>query len=127
MDYSGPIFVIDRDGGDVLAFEKSTAAEGFMEVPEVESNGYLVLDGDGRVADLAIVGWDVSISSWSAPSPERLRQHLAPFIRAHGGQVSAKDSIAKLVEDAFKIARDAELARTRPRFLVPIIRWLNRR
>jgi hypothetical protein len=124
---SNPIFVIGREGGDVVAFPDVRSAEGFMEPPEVEANAYRVFDSVGHLATLEVRRFDVVIRSWSVELLEDdLRRALAGFLREHGRATDGMD-LGTLVADAYKVARDEELARTRPRLLVPLLRFLRRR
>ena len=128
MEPSTPIFVVDADGGDVAAFPDVRAAEGFMEVPEAQANAYVVFDSAGRAGDLAIEGFDVKLRSWSAePRHTDFRRVLERYLLEHGHPSTDQLEVHELMIMAYQVARDQELARTRPRIVVPLIRWLRAR
>lgn len=124
-----PIFLIDSQSGDVVAsFSDIRAAQGWMEYPDVEDNAFLVLDRLGFRADLGVMRWDVVIEGWSAePEPGLLREVLTSFIKAQRQAVPEEADLQYLVRRADLLATEAELARTRPRVLVPVLRWFRAR
>lgn len=123
-----PIFIIDRDGGDLRAFPAPQAAAGFMEPPEAEQDAYVVLDRFGHQATLGIDRYDVTIQSWSIEAwPDRLRKALAVFLAGQGHPLPHDATLEELVTESTRVATEAELARTHPRALVPVLRWLRSR
>ena len=123
-----PIFVVDRDGGDMLAFDDVRLAEGFMEPPEVEDDAYEVFDSAGHVGALTIREFDVLIESWSAsPDLGRFRRVLEAFLGGDQRAIGDEVDLDVLVSSAYQRAQEEELARTHPRFLVPFLKWFRRR
>jgi hypothetical protein len=122
-----PIFVIDRDGGDVSSFDDPRAVHGVCEPPEVREDAYIVLDSLGHQATLAITRWGTTIQAWSSePAPEQLRSHLARFVSGLGHSVDDEPALPDLVRMADQLAREAQDRRTHPRFAVYLARWLRR-
>jgi hypothetical protein len=123
-----PIFVVDRDGGDVSTFDDARAIGGVCEPPEVQADAYLVFDSLGHQATLAVTGRDTTIQSWSAePAPEQLREYLARFVLGLGHSVDDEHDLPGLVRMAAELARGAQDRRTHPRFAVHFAAWLRRR
>jgi hypothetical protein len=120
------VWVDDGDdlvtGDSLHTFETVTAAEGWIEAPEVKAGAYLVWDAEGRQAELAIEKWDVRIPKWSDPSPERLRPLLEAYLAQEGITGHAHQPLSSLVETAARLAREHELARMHPRWLARLIR-----
>ena len=120
-----PIFVIDRDGGDLLAFETVVAAAGFMEPPEVKEGAYLVFDADAHEAVPGVRGWDVELASWSPdPRQSELRALLVGFLSEHEIDLGSDARFDDVVGEAAEVARRLDADRIRPRF---VSRWRPRR
>jgi hypothetical protein len=109
-------------GDSLEVFETVRAAEGWIEAPEVKAGAYLVWDAEGRQAELAVERWDVRITNWSDPSPERLRPLLEAYLTHEGITVHDREPLSSLVETAARLAREHELARMHPRRLARLIR-----
>src|SRR5258708_20469030 len=67
-----------KDPADAWVFDKPQQVG--VEPPEFEEYGpYEVFDADGRLAELAVEGFDVVIKGWSdAPDWERFDERLRP-------------------------------------------------
>lgn len=118
-----PILVWVVDGDDIVtgdslgSFETVTAAEGWIEPPEVREGAYLVWDAEGRQAELAVEKWDVRITKWSDPSPERLRPLLEAYLAQEGITGQTLQPFSDLVETAARVAHEHQLSREWPRWL----------
>lgn len=124
---SAPIFVVDREGGDILAFPNVRAAAGYMEPPEVEAGEYAVFDSAGHVGTPTVRRFDVVLESWSeAPDSESFWQVLAAFVHAHSAEVPESVDLEQLVAAAYRLAQREKLERTRPRILIPVLTWVAR-
>lgn len=122
-----PIFVFDRDGEDMLAFQDVRSAEGFMEVPEVRRDAYAVFDSAGYVGTLTVRGFDVVVRSWSdSPDRDTFRRALEAFLGGDQSLVDTQVNFDMLVSAAYQRACFEELTRTHPRFLVSILKWFRR-
>jgi len=128
MGPTPPIFIVDRESGDIVwAFSDARTAQGVMEPPEVNAGAYLVFDGAGHVGALNVQGHDVVIDSWSRePSTVEFRPILNAYVGARR-DVAEDATLDDLVLAAYELAREEELARTHPRFLIPLMRWITRR
>lgn len=126
---SPPIFVIDRESGEIVwVFTSPRAAEGAMEPPELNDDAYVVFDRFGHEATLGVDKWDVKIRAWSSePSPDRLREALTTYVGGHSQTDPRGLNLEDLVADASRFALEEEYARTHPRTLVPVLKWLRRR
>lgn len=125
LEPTPPIFVIDREGGDVLAFDTVVAAAGFMEPPEVKEGAYLVYDAGAHEAVPWVRGWDVQLASWSHdPRPNELKALLADYLSTHGVGAEAEVGLGELVSRAAEVAHRLESDRARPRIFE---RWRNGR
>jgi hypothetical protein len=125
------VWVDDGDGvvtGDsLLTFETVTAAAGSIEAPEVKAGAYLVWDAEGRQAELAVEKWDVRITKWSDPSPERLRPLLEAYLAQEGITGRAHAPFYDLVETAARVAHEHQLSREWPRWLSRLIERRRKR
>lgn len=111
-----------------MSFADARAAAGFMEPPEVMEDAYLVFDRTGHEAVLGVERFDVVITAWSAePAPDRLRGFLTRYLEEHEGFVDQDASLDDLAARADRTAVERDLARTRPRVLIPILRWFRAR
>jgi hypothetical protein len=128
-----PILVWVDDGDDIVTsdslntFETVTAAEGWIEAPEVKDRAYLVWDTDGRQAELAVEKWNVRITEWSDPSPEDLRPLLEAYLAHEGDTGHGHQPFSDLVETAARVAHEHELSREWPRWLSRLIKRRRKR
>lgn len=124
-----PIFVVDRESGDIVwAFSDARTTQGAMEPPEVDAGDYLVFDGGGHVGALSVQGYDVVIDSWSRePSKDDLGSILKAFVTSRRADVAEGATFDELVLAAYELACEEVLERTHPRFLIPLMRWMSRR
>jgi hypothetical protein len=128
-----PILVWADDGDDtvtsdsLITFETVSAAESWIEAPEVKDGAYLVWDADGRQAQLAVEKWNVRITEWSDPSPEHLRPLLEAYLAHEGVTGHGRQPFSDLVETAARAAREHELSREWPRGLSRLIERRRKR
>lgn len=119
MQPTAPIFVIDTDGGDVMAFDSVTAAVGYIELPEVTDGAYVVFDAEGYEATLGADRWNTKVLGWSAePRPGELHRVLRAFVGRERGLAGTQD--ADLVRVAGEVAQSRYRARLRPRMVVRV-------
>jgi len=125
------VWVDDGDdlvtGDSLITFETVTAAEGWIEAPEVKAGAYLVWDAEGRQAELAVEKWDVRIAKWSDPSPERLRPLLEAYLAQEGITGHARQPFSDLVVTAARVAHEHQLSREWPRWLSRLIERRRKR
>jgi hypothetical protein len=115
------VFSVEGPDIDLRAVETVRAAEGSMEVPEMTEGLFQVFDVSGRQAELGVARWDVQITKWSAPMPERLRALLEAYLGREGISVDARQPLSDLIETAARVSREREVARIRPRWLGRLI------
>jgi hypothetical protein len=125
------VWVDDGDdlvtGDSLIICETVGAAEGWIEAPEVKDGAYLVWDAEGRQAELAVERWDVRITGWSDPSPERLRPLLEAYLAQEGITGHADQPFSDLVETAARVAHEHQLSREWPRWLSRLIERRRKR
>jgi hypothetical protein len=115
------VFSVEGPDIDLRAVDTVRAAEGSMEVPEMTEGLFQVFDAGGRQAELGVERWDVQITKWSAPMPERLRALLEAYLGLEGIAVDARQPLSDLIETAGRVSREREVARIRPRWLGRLI------
>lgn len=80
-----PIFVLDRDGGDVMAFNTVELALTWPERRDVEKAGYVAWDADGVPLEVELRDKQVALEPAHVDAPPReefetvLRRFLAAF------------------------------------------------
>jgi len=111
---------------ELLTADTVRAAEGWMEAAEVNEGLYSVFDAEARQAELAVEKWNVRMTEWAAPSPERLRPLLEAYLAHEEITGHAHEPLSDLVETAARLAREHELSRMRPRWLARVTQRLRR-
>jgi hypothetical protein len=93
-----------------------------MEAPEVKAGAYCVFDAEGSEAEISLDRWNVKITGWAPPSPERMRDPLTTFLSRHGFNDAPRMSLPELVATVDRAAREFEESRTHPRWLMRLLR-----
>lgn len=122
-----PVFIVDGSTYElVLSADDPISAAGKLEPPEVEAGELVAFDRFGYRANVGTLRWDVVIGGWSeTPDPELLMRILAHYLESRGPLVG--HTLDQLASQADALMQEEALSQTRPRALIPLLKWQKAR